>query len=94
VVASLATGRSQALRPLSVLGVAAVVWGWGVAQYPVLLPGTGLTLANGAAPHSVLVTVVVVFVAAALLVAPSFLLLFSLHGRQLLGEGHAGEGGT
>jgi cytochrome d ubiquinol oxidase subunit II len=93
VIASLATGRSQALRPLSVLGVAAVVWGWGVAQYPALLPGTGLTLTSGAAPHSILVTVVVVFVAAAVLVGPSFLLLFSLHGRQLLeGEGHA-EGG-
>jgi cytochrome d ubiquinol oxidase subunit II len=84
VLVSLATGRSQALRPLSVLGVAAVVWGWGVAQYPVLLPGTGLTLTTGAAPHSILVTVVVVFVAAAVLVGPSFLLLFSLHGRQLL----------
>jgi cytochrome bd ubiquinol oxidase subunit II len=84
VIASLATGRSQALRPLSVLGVAAMVWGWGVAQYPVLLPGTSLTLTNAAAPHSILVTVVVVFVAAALLVGPSFLLLFSLHSRQLL----------
>jgi cytochrome d ubiquinol oxidase subunit II len=105
VIASLVTGRSHALRPtsvlrppsvlrpLSVLGVAAVVWGWGIAQYPVLLPGTGLTLTSGAAPHSILVTVVVVFVAAALLVGPSFLLLFSLHGRQLLeGEKQAGKG--
>jgi cytochrome bd ubiquinol oxidase subunit II len=94
VIAFLATGRrSQALRPLSVLGVAAVVWGWGVAQYPALLPGTSLTLTSAAAPESVLDTVVVVFVAAALLVGPSFLLLFSLHGRQLLeGEKHAGEG--
>jgi cytochrome bd ubiquinol oxidase subunit II len=90
VIASLATGRSQALRPLSVLGVAAVVWGWGVAQYPALLPGTGLTLTSGSAPHSILVTVVVIFVVAALLVGPSFLLLYSLHGRQLLeGESHA-----
>ena len=93
VIALLATGRSQGLRTLSVLGVAAVVWGWGVAQYPVLLPGTGLTLTSGAAPHSILVTVVVVFVAAALLVGPSFILLFSLHSRQLLeGESHAEEG--
>jgi cytochrome bd ubiquinol oxidase subunit II len=94
VIWLLATGRRpRALRPLSVLGVAAVVWGWGVAQYPALLPGTGLTLTTGAAPHSVLVTVIVVFVAAALLVGPSFLLLFSLHGRQLLeGESHAEEG--
>jgi cytochrome bd ubiquinol oxidase subunit II len=93
VIALLATGRSQALRPLSVLGVAAVVWGWGVAQYPTLLPGTGLTLSTGSAPHSVLVTVVVVFVVAALLVGPSFVLLFWLHGRQLLeGESHAEQG--
>jgi cytochrome d ubiquinol oxidase subunit II len=96
VIAFLVTGqRPQALRPLSVLGVAAVVWGWGVAQYPALLPGTGLTLTSAAAPQSVLDTVIVVSVAAALLVAPSFLLLFSLHGRQLLeGEKHAEEGGT
>jgi cytochrome d ubiquinol oxidase subunit II len=73
--------------------VAAVVWGWGVAQYPVLLPGTGLTITSGAAPHSILVTVVVVFVAAVLLVGPSFLLLFSLHGRQLLGADHHTEEG-
>ena len=65
VLALLATGRAQGLRTLSVLGVAAVVWGWGVAQSPVLLPGTGLTLTSASAPHSVLVTIVVIFVAAA-----------------------------
>ena len=93
VVVLLATGRSQGLRALSVLGVAAVVFGWGVAQYPVLLPGTGLTLTTASAPHSVLVTLVVVFVAAVLLVVPSFLLLFSLHSHQLLeGEKHAEKG--
>ncbi len=60
---------------------------------PALLPGTELTLASGAAPHSILVTVVVVFITAAILVGPSFLLLFSLHGRQLLeGESHAEQG--
>ena len=93
VVVLLATGRSHGLRTLSVLGVAAVVFGWGVAQSPVLLPGTGMTLTSAAAPHSVLVTIVVIFVVAALLVGPSFFLLFSLQGRQLLeGEKHAEEG--
>jgi len=92
VLALLATGRAHGLRTLSVLGVAAVVFGWGVAQSPVLLPGTGMTLTTAAAPHSVLVTIVVIFVVAALLVGPSFLLLFSLQGRQLLeGEKHAEE---
>jgi cytochrome bd ubiquinol oxidase subunit II len=92
VVVLLATGRSHGLRTLSVLGVAAVVSGWGVAQSPALLPGTGMTLTTAAAPHSVLVTLVVIFVVAALLVGPSFFLLFSLQGRQLLeGEKHAEE---
>ncbi len=93
VVALLATGRPRGLRALSVLGVTAVVFGWGVAQYPALLPGTGLTLTTGSALHPILVTVVVVFVAAVVLVIPSFLLLFSLHSRQLLEEEqHAGKG--
>jgi cytochrome d ubiquinol oxidase subunit II len=84
VLALLTLGRSTALRPLAGIGVAAVVWGWGVGQYPTLLPGTGLTLANGSAPHATLVVLIAVAVAAALLVVPGFLLLFWLHGRQLL----------
>ncbi len=84
VLALLALGRSAGLRALSGVGVAAVVWGWGVGQYPTLLPGTGLTLANGSAPHATLVMLVAVFAAAGLLVVPGFLLLFRLHGRQLL----------
>jgi cytochrome d ubiquinol oxidase subunit II len=84
VLALLTLGRSTALRVLSGVGVAAVVWGWGVGQYPTLLPRTGLTLANGSAPHATLVMVVAVFAAAGLLVVPGFLLLFWLHGRQML----------
>jgi cytochrome d ubiquinol oxidase subunit II len=84
VLVLLARQRRRALRPLSVLGVAAVVWGWGVAQYPTLLPSTPLTLANSSAPHGTLVTLVVVVVAAVLLVGPGFILLFALHGRRLL----------
>jgi cytochrome bd ubiquinol oxidase subunit II len=84
VLGLLALGRSRGLRVLSALGVAAMVWGWGVAQYPTLLPGTGLTLFNGSAPHGTLVAVIAVFAAAVVLVGPGFLLLFSLHGRQML----------
>jgi cytochrome d ubiquinol oxidase subunit II len=84
VLALLTLGRSRGLRALSSLGAAAVVWGGGVAQNPVLLPRTGLTLANGSAPHGTLVALIVVAVLAVLLVAPGFLLLFWLHGRQLL----------
>ena len=84
VLALLAAGRPRGVRVLAAAGVAAVIWGWGVAQYPVLLPGTDVTLSNAGAPHSTLVAVVVVFVAAVLIVGPSFALLFSMQGRRLL----------
>ena len=37
------------VRVIAALGVSAVIWGWGVAQYPVLLPGTTVTLTNAGA---------------------------------------------
>jgi cytochrome bd ubiquinol oxidase subunit II len=85
-----AAGRLRWVRPLAALGVAAVIWGWGVAQYPALLPGTSVTLANGA-PHDTQVAIVVVFAAAVVLVGPSFGLLFALHGRQVLTGGDADQ---
>ena len=88
VLALLASGRTRGLRLLSGSGVAAVIWGWGVAQYPTLLPGSGLSLSSGSAPHATLVVLVGTFAAAGLLVVPSFLLLFWLHGRSLLLEGN------
>lgn len=94
VLALLTTGHRRGLRPLAALGVAAVVWGWGVAQYPTLLPGTGLTLSNGSAPNASLVALVVVVAAVVLLVAPSVVLLFRLQGRQLLGSDEAARPGS
>jgi cytochrome d ubiquinol oxidase subunit II len=79
-----------AIRALAALGVAAVVWGWGIAQYPALLPGTGVTLTNAGAPHATLVAVVVLFVAVVVLIGPSFALLFALQSRQVLNGGEAG----
>ncbi|HEY4464616.1 MAG TPA: cytochrome d ubiquinol oxidase subunit II [Streptosporangiaceae bacterium] len=90
-------GPPVVTRFLAALAVAAVVWGWGVAQYPVLLPGTGVTLTNAGAPHATLVAIVVLFAALAVIVGPSFVLLFSLHGRMVLQGGGemalAGAGG-
>jgi cytochrome d ubiquinol oxidase subunit II len=91
VLALLTAGRLRGVRVLAAAGVAAVIWGWGVAQYPVLLPGTTVTLSNAGAPHTTLVAIVVLFVVAVLLVGPSFALLFSLQGRRLL---HADDAGT
>jgi len=73
-------------RPLAVGAFVAVIWGWGAAQYPYLLP-TSLKIDQAAAASETLVALLIVFVAAVLLVVPSLALLFSLHQRALLGEG-------
>jgi cytochrome d ubiquinol oxidase subunit II len=84
VLALLAIGRFTVVRAIAALGVAAVVWGWGVAQYPVLLPGTAVTLTNAGAPQATFDALVVLFVIAVLLIGPSFALLYNLQGRRLL----------
>ena len=78
------------VRVIAALGVAAVIWGWGVAQYPVLLPGTTVTLTNAGAPHTTLVAIIWLFVAAVVLVGAAFALLFYLQGRSLLQSEDAG----
>jgi cytochrome d ubiquinol oxidase subunit II len=83
VIALLAAGRPTGVRIIAALGIAAVVWGWGVAQYPVLLPGTAVTLSNAGAPNGTLVALAVLFIIALLLIGPAFALLFTLQGRLL-----------
>ena len=85
VLALLTTGRTKGIRVIAALGVAAVIWGWGVGQYPVLLPGTAVTLTNAGATQATFVALVVVAIAAVILVVPSFALLYSLQGRRMLG---------
>ncbi|HUB70736.1 MAG TPA: hypothetical protein VL984_09955, partial [Acidimicrobiales bacterium] len=85
VFAWVSTGRRRgAVRAIAALGVAAVIWGWGAAQYPMLLPGTDLTLTNAGAPRSMFVALVILFIIALLLVGPSFVLLFTLQSRRTL----------
>lgn len=93
-IVALATKRTRALRAISALGVLAVVWGWGVAQYPALLPKTRLTLANSAAPHGTLEAIIVLFAMALVLVAPAFVVLFRLYGKRALGSEDAGVLGS
>lgn len=74
-------------RPVGVLAVVAVIWAWGVAQYPYLLP-TSLTIDAGAAGSATLNWLLGVAVVAVLTVGPSLALLFSLDRRSMLGEDH------
>ncbi len=100
-LAVLAARRVLVARVVAALGVAAVIWGWGVAQYPNLLPRTAVTLSNAGAPHTTLMAVVVVAVVAVVLVVPSLGLLFTLQSRRILSGGvlapsvrHPDEDGT
>jgi cytochrome bd ubiquinol oxidase subunit II len=73
-------------RPLAVGAVVAVIWGWGVAQHPYLLP-TDLTIDAGAAPGATLTGLLLVFGVAVVLVIPSIALLYTLAQRSLIEEG-------
>jgi cytochrome d ubiquinol oxidase subunit II len=81
----LVRGNAFWARPFAVAAVVSVIWGWGVAQQPYLLP-TSLTIDAAAAPHATLVALVVVLVAAVLIIAPALGLLFVLHQRSVLDE--------
>ncbi|MFL5900146.1 MAG: cytochrome d ubiquinol oxidase subunit II [Solirubrobacterales bacterium] len=78
-------GSPRLLRPLAAGAVIAVIWGWGVAQFPYLLP-TSLKIFQAAAPPDTLATVIVIFIAAAILVLPALGLLYWLSQKELLGE--------
>ena len=65
------------LRPAAAIAVVTVVWGWGLAQYPQLLPGA-LSLAAGSAPPATLLAELAIAGIAALIVGPAFGLLYSL----------------
>ena len=88
VLALLRRGAHRGARALAVGAVAAVIWAWGVAQYPYLLPET-LTISAGAADHDTLIGVLIVFGVAVVLVLPALGLLYVLSQRSVLEE----EGG-
>jgi cytochrome d ubiquinol oxidase subunit II len=90
LLATLRPGRVSPglIRPLGALAVAAVLAGWGAAQYPYLL-GTHADLHVVAAPESTMVALLVVAILATLLVVPSlaWLLVLTDRGRLVPDEG-------
>ncbi len=87
VLALLQRGVHRGLRPLAVGAVVAVIWGWGVAQYPYLLPQT-LTIDDGASASETLTMVLLVFGVAVVVVLPALGFLYTLAQRSML-EGEA-----
>jgi cytochrome d ubiquinol oxidase subunit II len=88
-LALLVRGRRRGTRPLAVGAVVAVIWGWGVAQHPYLLPQS-LTIDEGAASSATLTAVLIVFGVAVVVVLPALAFLYTLAQRSVLeGEGEA-----
>jgi cytochrome d ubiquinol oxidase subunit II len=81
----LATRRYLLARLTAALAVTAVLWGWGVAQYPTMLPGLTVTAAAG--DPTVLTTVLWVLGFGALLLVPSLLYLFTIFQRERADDG-------
>ena len=86
VLVLLGRGHARGPRVLAAGAVTAVVWGWGVAQHPYLLPKV-LTIDDAAAPSATLTAVLIVFGVAVVLVVPAMGLLFTLAQRSLIEEG-------
>jgi cytochrome d ubiquinol oxidase subunit II len=84
-LALLMRSNQSGARLLAMGAVATVVLGWGVAQYPYILP-TSLKLSTAAAPDATLWSVVILFVVAAVVILPSLGLLYYLDQRDLLGS--------
>ena len=90
VLILLRRGAKRYARPLAIIAVVTVVWGWAVAQYPYLLP-TSLTINDAAAPSDTLTALLIVFGVAVLLVIPSIVLLYTLAQRSMVEETPAPE---
>lgn len=80
-----ARGAVRGLRVLAAGGVAALVWAWGVAQYPYLLP-FGLTIADGSGAAITQRWILVWFGVALVTLVPALILLYVLDQRGELGE--------
>jgi cytochrome d ubiquinol oxidase subunit II len=76
----LALRRFLAVRLTAALAVAAMLWGWGAAQYPEMLPG--LTAAEAAAHDAVLTASLGALGVGALLLVPSMVWMFRIFQRS------------
>jgi cytochrome d ubiquinol oxidase subunit II len=78
-------GRTRGIRIPAIIGVAALVWSWGVAQYPYLLPFS-MTIASGEGASQSLHWLLIWFIVALVTVVPLLVLLYVLDQRGELGE--------
>ncbi|RMF92837.1 MAG: cytochrome d ubiquinol oxidase subunit II [Nitrospinota bacterium] len=78
--------RFHLARILAILQVTLIILGWGLAQFPYLI-APDLTLQNSAAPASVLRPLLIILIAGAFVLAPSFWYLYAVFkGRTRPGQ--------
>ena len=76
----LARRHYVAVRASAALAVSAVIWAWGIGQYPQLLPG--LNVDQAAAPHPTLQATAITSTIGLMLLAPSLAWLFILFQHE------------
>jgi cytochrome bd ubiquinol oxidase subunit II len=86
-LALLRSDRPILLRAAAALAVIGVVAGWGVAQYPWVLPGA-LTLSQSSAPVAAQLSLFAVLGLAVLFVLPGFVWLYWLQQHEMLHQPH------
>jgi cytochrome d ubiquinol oxidase subunit II len=69
--------RYRLARAAAAMQVTLIVWGWGVAQYPYLLP-PDLAIGNAAAPRVTLKLALTAVLAGAVVLFPSLFYLFKV----------------
>lgn len=77
------SGISYWFRVLTVVAVGSMVFAWGFAQSPYLLPGR-LTIAQAIAPHGTQIALLGITIALIVLVVPGMALLYYLDQRNTL----------
>jgi cytochrome bd ubiquinol oxidase subunit II len=75
--------ETRFVRGVAALAVVSVVWAWGVAQHPYMLPKT-LTVDQAAASNDTMVALLVIFGFALAIIGPALGLLFVLSQRSAL----------
>jgi cytochrome d ubiquinol oxidase subunit II len=75
--------RRQLSRIAAVAATVTILWGWGIGQYPWLLPDV-LTIEEGAAPDAVLIALLIAFAGAAVLAVPALIWLYTLTDQGTL----------
>ena len=81
----LARDAAHGARLLAIAAVASIVAGWGVAQWPYILPES-LEVSDAAAPEGTLNALLIATICAVIIVVPGFVLLYTLDQKSLLPE--------